>query len=161
MKKNRPRRSQRKEKTKERAGANTHRPYRRRKQTIDREKPLEKTINEPLIRHDLKYTQSPGRNQPIKGNSHNQHTHRITSTSRSKRRPSSGTRQTTAGNTSDAQAPRSPTRASGADKRDERGNETSGTRGEPQPAEQARADNPEGMSPRIIRHRHVHDDITG
>ena len=40
--KNRPRRSQRKEKTKERAGANTHRPYRRRKQAIDREKPLEK-----------------------------------------------------------------------------------------------------------------------
>ena len=45
----------------------------RRKQAIDREKPLEKTINEPGIRHDLKYTRSFGRNQPMKGNSHNQH----------------------------------------------------------------------------------------
>lgn len=54
-----------------------------------------KTINEPLIRHDLKYTQSHGRNQPMKGNSHNQHIHPPL---RSKQRPPPGTRQTTAGN---------------------------------------------------------------
>ena len=35
-----------------------------------------KSADAPSIRHDIKYTQSPGRNQPMKGNSHNQHTHR-------------------------------------------------------------------------------------
>lgn len=37
----------------------------RRKQAIDREKPLEKTINEPWIRHKKHYTRRHPSNQPI------------------------------------------------------------------------------------------------
>lgn len=87
MKKNRPRRSQRKEKTKERAGTKHPQALSEggNKQLIAKNH-SKKTINEPWIRHDLKYTQLPGHNQPMKGNSHNQHTHRTASTSRSKQR---------------------------------------------------------------------------
>lgn len=60
----------------------------------------------------------------------------------------------------DAQAPRSPTRANGAGKREERGGEISGTRSEPQPTEASTSRQTHGRSPRMRRHRHGHDDIT-
>lgn len=60
----------------------------------------------------------------------------------------------------DAQAPRSPTRANGAGKREERGSEMSGTRSEPQPTEASTSRQTHGRSPRMRRHRHGHDDIT-
>lgn len=98
----------------------------------------EKTINEPWIRHDLKYTQLHGCNQPIKGNSHNQHTHHHYEASRNRNR--FGKRYEHDKRMITTPSSPLPDTRGGAGKRDERGSEMSGTGGEPQSAEQARAD---------------------
>lgn len=110
----------------------------------------EKTINEPWIRHDLKYTQSHGRNQPIKGNSYNQHTHRP-----------HGTRQTTAGK--EPRRPSSPLpdtskRGRASEKRERQRDERDERRDADVEASTSRQTH--GRSPRMRRHRHGHDDIT-
>ena len=58
----------------------------RRKQAIDREKPLEKTINEPWIRHKKHYTRRHPSNQPI-GRTSTKSTHSLPPHPRSKQRP--------------------------------------------------------------------------
>lgn len=71
----------------------------RRKQAIDREKPLEKTINEPWIRHKKHYTRRHPSNQPI-GRTSTKSTHSLpplTHEASNALTSSAGTRQTTAG----------------------------------------------------------------
>lgn len=116
----------------------------RRKQAIDREKPLEKTINEPWIRHKKHYTRRHPSNQPI-GRTSTKSTHSLPPSPTKQATPSppppARGRPRRAAMNLDAKAPRSPTRSSGAVNREERSSKTSGTGGEPQPAEQARAGN--------------------
>lgn len=116
----------------------------------------EKTINEPWIRHDLKYTQLHGCNQPIKGNSHNQHTHHHYEASRNRNR--FGKRYEHDKRMITTPSSPLPDTRGGAGKRDERGSEMSGTGGEPQSAEASTSRQPHDRSPRMIRHRHAHDD---
>lgn len=139
MKKNRPRRSRRKEKTRERAGAKH--PQALPGEIKQRPRKPTKSADAPSIRHDLKYTQSSQRNQPIKGNPQNPHTHR--------RHPkqaaaASAPRTIRARRATITPTPSSPLHdtSSGAVNRDEYGSKTSGTGGEPQQPEQARAGDP-------------------
>ena len=139
-----------KERKKQRSerGLTPHRPYRRRKQAIDREKPLEKNDQRTLDKARFKIYPIT-RTQSTDERQFTQSTYSsalVASLNRSKgshttqrHHPSALTgmgqiRRATMNPT--PQAPRSPTRASGANKRDERGSEM---KGEPQPAEQERA----------------------
>lgn len=138
--KNRPRRSQRKEKTKERAGAKHPQALSEggNKQLIAKNH-SKKTINEPWIRHKKHYTRRHPSNQPI-GRTSTKSTHSLPPSPTKQATPSppppARGRPRRAAMNPDAQAPRSPTRLSGAGKREERGSETGS---EPQPMEQARA----------------------
>ena len=129
--------SRRKEKTRERAGAKH--PQALPGEIKQRPRKPTKSADAPSIRHDLKYTQSTQRNQPIKGNPQNPHTHRRHPKQAAAASAPRTIRPRRATMNPDAQAPRSPTRLNGAVKRDERGSKTSETGGEPQPAKQARA----------------------
>lgn len=86
MKKKSPPPFRRKEKTRERAGGETHQALSEEEIKQRPRKPT-KSADAPSIRHDIKYTPQHSSNQPMKGNSHNQHTHRtptVASLNRSK-----------------------------------------------------------------------------
>lgn len=152
--KNRPRRSQRKEKTKERAEAKTHQPYRK-KSSNGRENQR----NQPTHhRQGMKYNipDDAHSNQPIKGNPQNLHNHHHHEASRNRNRPGKryehDKRMTT---TPKLPATRHEQTGRASEKR-----EMSGTRSEPQPTEASTSRQTHGRSPRMRRHRHGHDDIT-